>query len=165
MPDRNPRISTFDFSLLLLRLTVGTVFILHGSQKLFGILGGDGMEAWIGMVEGMEVPYPQFAAWAAAIAEFGGGILLVLGLITRIAAIPLICVMAVAIAKVHWPNGFFLPGGMEYALTLGVVNLAFLLSGGGDLSLDAVLFGGCCRRKTAEEDEFEPAEERRPDAI
>ena len=126
------------FGILLVRLMVGAVFIMHGYQKLF-VFGMNGPSGTISAFHD-KMGFGDFstpAAWAAAIAEFGCGILLALGLFTRLAAIPIIVTMAVAVVKVHLSHGFFLMvGGYEYALTLGIAALGLLMTGSGALGLD-----------------------------
>lgn len=124
-----------DTALFLLRAVVGAVFVMHGVQKLF-VMGFDGVA--VGFQQ-MGIPYPEIAARVVALVEFFGGMLLVLGLFTRLAAMALAINMIVAIAFVHLPNGFFLPDGYEFALTLLVGNLSLLAAGAGAFSLDAWL--------------------------
>lgn len=118
----------------LLRVTVGVVFLAHGSQKLFvfGITGFAGFLARTG------IPAPMLSAAVVSLVEFGGGLALLLGLFTRWAAFPLAINMLVAVLTVHLPGGFFLPGGVEFALTLLAANLALLFLGGGAASLDGL---------------------------
>jgi putative oxidoreductase len=74
---------------------------------------------------------------ASALTEFLGGAMVLIGLYTRVAALLIACVMAVAIAGVHWKNGFFLNnGGYEYALSLFGIALALVIVGGGNASID-----------------------------
>ena len=124
--------------LTLIRLVVGAVFIMHGYQKV------SNMEATISTFHN-KLGFgtnANMAAWAAAIAELGCGCLLALGLFTRLAAIPIIVVMAVAVMQVHLPHGFFAQNmGYEYALTLGVCALGLLLAGPGTLAADNFLGG------------------------
>jgi putative oxidoreductase len=127
-----------DAGLFLIRAMVGVVFVFHGAQKLFGIWGGHGLEGFTGFLTQLQVPMPAVSAVLAAVAEFGGGLLLIAGLATRLAAVPLVITMMVAAFKVHG-QAFALPTGMEYALTLGVVTLGLALTGPGGLSLDALL--------------------------
>lgn len=130
------------WGLLLLRAIVGIVFIVHGGQKLFvqGFAGVGGFFAQAG------IPLPAVSAVVVTLVEFLGGLAVLLGVLTRWAALLIAIDMAGAILFVHGKNGFFLnKGGYEYALTLLVVCLALALSGPGALALDGIL-----RKKTAE---------------
>ena len=127
------------FGLLLIRCVIGAVFIFHGAQKVFGVWGGSGMDKFIETVQGMQIPNAETAAWVAAISEFAGGILLVIGLLTRPAALFLVGTMAVDIVKVH-PSAFSMKeGGMEYPLTLGLVAAGLIFTGAGGLSVDGAI--------------------------
>lgn len=124
---------------LALRLALGSVFVGHGAQKLFGWWGGNGFQATAQFFEnnlGLK-PGVLHAALAGG-GEFFGGILILLGLATRFAAAQAAIIMAVAIWTVH-SSAFFLPAGMEYALVLLLVAVALTLTGGGALSIDARL--------------------------
>lgn len=122
----------------LVRVTAGLLLMPHGAQKLFGWFGGYGLTATGEFFEtslGMS-PGVLFAALAGMV-EFFGGLALVLGLLTRPAALAIAVFMGVALT-VHLPNGFFwTDGGYEYPLMWGLVVLAVLLRGGGRYSLDA----------------------------
>lgn len=124
----------------LVRVTAGALLIPHGAQKLFGWFGGYGLAAtgeYFGGTLGLE-PGILFALLAGLV-EFGGGLALVLGLLTRPAAIAVAVLMGVALT-VHLPNGFFwTAGGIEYPLMWGLLALAIALRGGGRYSLDARL--------------------------
>jgi putative oxidoreductase len=118
--------------LLLLRLVVGAVFILHGWPKIQNPTG------WMGPSADM----PGVLQALAAVAEFGGGAALVLGLLTPLAALGIACTMATAIYKVHWNDPFVgAPGkpSKELAAVYLAAALLFLLLGPGLLSLDALL--------------------------
>ena len=124
------------FAPVLVRLIVGVVFFLHGWPKMTHLTHH------IEMVRSLGLPLAPVFATASALAEFLGGIVLIFGLYTRYAALLIACDMAVAIMKVHLPNGFFLRGpksGVEYALTLFVAALSLVLSGAGPISLDRLL--------------------------
>jgi putative oxidoreductase len=127
---------------VVLRMCVGAVFLGHGAQKLFGMWGGPGLDGTTGMLTALGVPYPYPMAVALAVTEFAGGILLVLGGLTRWAALALAVDMAVAIWKVHYPNGFFLSdqaargGGIEYTMVLLGALICLMLTGPGGLSID-----------------------------
>ena len=141
------------FGLLLIRCIVGFVMFYHGSQKLFGWFDGGGMDGFIGNVGQMGlVPaawgiQPKYLAYAAAISEFGGGILLMLGFATRFAAVFVAATMAVAAFKVHG-HAFALSTkpvpGMEYALTLMIVAIGLVFTGPGAFAMDRMF----ARRKT-----------------
>jgi putative oxidoreductase len=131
---------------LLARIALGIVFVMHGSQKLFGAFGGHGWSGTMGFMHD-KLGIPAAFAALAIIAEFFGGLGVLLGLLTRLAAFGIFCVMAVAVFQVHWHNGFFADKhGFEYPLTLGLLALSLIISGGGPWSLDA-LIKRCCGRK------------------
>lgn len=129
------------WSPLLLRLVVGAVMSAHGSQKLFGWFGGHGFEATVNAFAGMGLKPGLLWAALAAGGEFFGGLLLILGLFTRLAALNTAVIMAVAIFTAH-AGAFFLPAGMEYALTLLAAALVLLETGGGALSFDSKIGNG-----------------------
>jgi putative oxidoreductase len=129
-----------DVGLLAIRAMVGFVGIFHGAQKLFGAFGGSGIAGFANHLEKMGIPMPELSAWAAGIAEFGGGSLVLIGLLTRIAAMPFIFTMLVAYFAAHGGKFALQQGGGEYALTLAIVLLGLVLTGPGRLSVDAFLF-------------------------
>jgi putative oxidoreductase len=131
--------SANDLGLLLIRTMVGVVFVFHGAQKLFGVWGGPGLEGFTGFLTQLQVPIPAVSAVLAAVAEFGGGVALILGLGTRLWAVPLVVTMLVAAFRVHGSAFAAQAGGMEYALTLGLVTAGLALTGAGAWSLDALL--------------------------
>ena len=123
---------------LALRLVAGTVFMGHGAQKLFGWFGGYGLEGTAGWMDSIGLQPGYLMALGAGGAEFFGGLLLILGLLVRPAAIVLAFTMLVAMFVVHWQHGFFLSNnGYEYALTLFGVSVALALRGAGGISLDS----------------------------
>lgn len=125
---------------LLLRVPVGTILAAHGAQKLFGWFGGYGLEGtgqWLASI-GLEPGY--LMALLAGGAEFFGGIALILGLLTRPAAIVSAVTMLVALVVVHLGNGLFLSNnGFEYALALLAVTVVLAIQGGGALSVDKII--------------------------
>ncbi len=129
-----------DFGLLLIRVMVGVVMMFHGAQKLFGMFDGMGMAKFTGFLEAMQIPMPQVSAYMAAGAEFFGGLLLVIGLLTRLSAAAVAFTMFVAAFKAHGHAFSLEHKGMEYALTLGVVAVGLMLTGAGQFSLDAMMF-------------------------
>src|SRR5687767_13045552 len=94
-----------DIGLLVLRLVVGTLFVGHGTQKLFGWFGGYGLEGTGGWLRSLGYRGGKTAAAAAGLAEAVGGALLVLGFMTPFAAAAIIGVMINAIASVHLDKG------------------------------------------------------------
>jgi putative oxidoreductase len=133
------------WSLLVVRLGLGVIFFAHGSQKVLGWFGGHGLGGTVKMFRGMGVP--PAAAVLAAFIEFLGGLGMIVGLLARPAAVGIIVIMMVAIAKVHGKHGFFLnlgvPGkgpGFEFNFALIAMALAILIGGAGILSLDRALW-------------------------
>lgn len=123
-------------ALLVLRVAVGAVFIAHGAQKVFiyGFAGTSGAFAEMG------VPLSTIAGPLVGLVELIGGVLLVLGLATRVVAAALAADMLVATILVHVPFGIFVAeGGYELTLTLAAGAVAFVLAGAGRFSLDALL--------------------------
>ncbi|MDO6559805.1 DoxX family protein [Paraglaciecola chathamensis] len=127
-------------SALALRIPVGIIFIAHGAQKLFGAFGGYGLEGtgqWMASI-GLEPGYTL--AFLAGSAEFFGGIALLVGLLTRPAAMVLAITMLVAIFSVHISNGLFMANnGYEYALALLAASVSLMFSGAGKLSIDSAI--------------------------
>jgi putative oxidoreductase len=129
-----------DWSDIPLRLALAATFIVHGYPKLFG-----GIDGFAGALAKMGVPAPGLMAWVAALAEFGGAVLLLLGLGTRLAALGHIGVMAVAVFQVHWAQGFKMTvvegrtGGFEWQVALLSMAVCLFLRGAGPLSLDRLI--------------------------
>lgn len=131
---------------LILRVPVGLILAAHGAQKLFGWFGGYGLEGTGQWLASIGLAPGTLMALLAGGAEFFGGLALVLGLLTRPAALVSAFTMLVAIFAVHIGNGLFMSNnGYEYALTLFTATAALTLQGGGRLALDNLLlerFGG-----------------------
>ncbi|MFJ6569243.1 DoxX family protein [Streptomyces sp. NPDC091292] len=128
-----------DVALGVLRVTVGTVFVLHGWNHVFG--GGRiaGTGQWF---ESLGMRPGRLHAWTASLTEAGGGLLLAAGLLTPLAAAALLATMLVAFATSHARNGFFIfrPGeGYEYVLVLGIASICLGGAGGGRLTVDHAL--------------------------
>lgn len=122
---------------LILRVPVGLILAAHGAQKLFGWFGGHGLAGTAGYMSSIGMEPGYLMAILAGSAEFFGGLALVLGLLTRPAAVIAGFTMLVAIFSVHIGNGLFASNnGYEYALTLLVVLISLAIQGGGYLSLD-----------------------------
>lgn len=123
--------------LLLIRVVLGSIMVAHGAQKLFGWFGGHGLAGTGGWLESMGFKPARVHASVVGLAEFGGGSLLVLGLLTPLGAAAVAGVMFVAIATVHWPNGFFnTPGGYEFNLLITATAIALAFTGPGEISID-----------------------------
>lgn len=120
-----------------LRLALGIIFIAHGGQKLFGWFGGYGLNATAGFfAEKLGMTPGILWASLAGFGEFLGGLLVLLGLLTRFGALNIAAVMLVAMFKVHW-GAFFLPSGIEYTLALLSSAVVLLIAGGGRFSVDS----------------------------
>jgi putative oxidoreductase len=134
-------------SLLALRLPLGVIFMAHGSQKLFGLYGGQGISGTIKTFE-EKMGIPPIFTILAMIAEFGGGLGVLIGCLTRLSALGIATVMVVAIYKVHLVNGFFLnlacvPGrgsGIEYNIALLGMAVYLVMNGGGSWSADRYIW-------------------------
>ena len=114
-----------DAGLLIIRLVLGTIMIVHGWPKVTGFSG---------VVEGftgMGIPLPALAAAFATVAEFVGGILMIVGVFTDIAGLMFAIDMLGAIIFVHAKNGFSGQGGMEFPLALLAMALGVALIGPG----------------------------------
>jgi putative oxidoreductase len=122
---------------IALRLPAGIIFAAHGSQKLFGAFGGYGLEGtgqWMASI-GLEPGY--LMALAAGSAEFLGGIAILVGVLTRPAALVLAFTMLVAILSVHIQNGLFMSNnGYEFGLSLMAMAVALVFNGAGAFSVD-----------------------------
>jgi putative oxidoreductase len=119
-----------------LRIALGVILIPHGLQKLFGWFGGAGLARMATTFEGIGYKPGLFWVIVVALTETVGGLLLVLGLLTRPAALAVVIFMLNAIF-VTWHRGFFWnAGGAEYSILIFFVALFFLVRGGGACSLD-----------------------------
>ncbi|HET6233188.1 MAG TPA: DoxX family protein [Longimicrobiaceae bacterium] len=129
----------------LLRITLAIIMFPHGAQKVLGWFGGYGFTGTMGFFTGqMKIPY--IFALLAIIAEFLGAIGLLVGLLTRVAAFGIACVMVVAVATTHLPNGFFMNWtgqqkgeGFEYHLLVIAIAVFLMIRGAGAASLDRML--------------------------
>lgn len=126
--------------LLLIRVVLGGIMAAHGAQKLFGWFGGFGLAGTGGWLESMGFKPGRLYAAVTGLAEFGGGVLLALGLLTPLGAAGVAGVMFVAIATVHWDKGFFnSSGGYEFNLLIVATSIALAITGPGALSIDKVV--------------------------
>ena len=127
--------------LLLLRLVLGVIFFAHGAQKAFGWFGGAGFHGTMHFfTAGLNIP--AVFAVLAIVAEFAGGLGLIVGFLSRIAAFGITVVMLVAIFKVHIANGLLGShghSGYEFPLALLALSFLILVRGAGPLSIDRAL--------------------------
>jgi putative oxidoreductase len=133
--DVTPAPGQTNVALLLIRIAAGLVFLYHGSAILFGAFGGPGPQGFAAHMHA-----PAIMGYLVGLAQFAGGLAILIGLLIRIGAVCIIIVMFGAIFLVHLPHGFEVSkGGMEYAFTLLLVALALLIAGGGAYSLSSRL--------------------------
>lgn len=140
-----------------LRLIVGLGFIEHGYAKL-----ARGADGFIAILHAIGVPFADILGWATIVVEILGGLMVLLGALVPVAAVPMIAVLLVAIFTVHLPNGFssikllsygaggahFGQPGYETDLLYGAAVLALCVGGAGPLSLDGYLSARRARRQS-----------------
>ncbi len=129
-----------ELGLLILRLVVGILVAGHGAQKLFGWFGGPGLKGFANGLASRGLRPALFWSFMSGISEFGGGLLLALGLLGPIGSFGIIASMLTAIFLVHWGKGIWnTKGGSELPLTNLTVALAIAFTGPGAYSLDHAL--------------------------
>src|SRR5580700_1663065 len=134
-----------DYTYTMVRLVLGVVFFAHGAQKMLGWFGGYGFSGTMGFfTQTMHIPAPL--AFLAIAAEFFGGLGLIVGFLTRIAAFGVATNMVVAIATVHHAFGFFMNWtgnqkgeGFEFHLLVLAMTAFLMIRGAGALSVDRAL--------------------------
>ena len=137
--ETNCRTTAFSsLALVPIRLELGIIFVAHGGQKLFGLFGGGGFAATVESFAKMGFLPSTFWAGLVGGVEFFGGIAVLIGLLTRFAALGIAITMAVAIFKVHWANGLLGQGGFQFPLALFGMALTLVFGGAGPwISLDS----------------------------
>jgi putative oxidoreductase len=148
---RSPLLLTnSDTAPLIARVAAGIVMFPHGAQKVLGWFGGPGFAGVMGLFQAMHIP--AAIAVLDPIAEFFGAIALIIGLLSRVAAFSILCVMLVAVGLVHYPNGFFMNWtgqqhgeGFEFHLLMIALCLIVIVKGGGAWSVDRALTAGAHR--------------------
>jgi putative oxidoreductase len=134
-----------DSATAILRFVLGVIFFAHGAQKMLGWFGGYGLSGTMGFFTGV-MHIPVLFAFLAITAEFFGGLGLILGFLTRIAALGIFSNMVVAVAMVHHRFGFFMNWtgaqkgeGFEYHLLVLAITAFLMIRGAGAVSIDRVL--------------------------
>jgi putative oxidoreductase len=135
-----------DWTLTAIRVTLGVVFFAHGAQKVLGWFGGAGLKGTLRtMHDHLHLPIP--VAFLAVMSEFLGGAGLIVGLLSRVAAVGVCATMLSAIVMVHWRNGLFMNWfgdrkghGIEYHLLAIALAIAIVVRGSGAASLDRLLY-------------------------
>jgi putative oxidoreductase len=135
-----------DWSLTIIRIILGVVFFAHGTQKIFGWFGGPGLKETVRtMHDFLGLPLPL--AFVAVATEFLGGVGLIVGLLSRVAAVGIGVTMLSAIVMVHGRNGLFMDWlgarknhGYEFHLLAIALVVVLVAKGSGALSLDRFLF-------------------------
>jgi putative oxidoreductase len=142
-----------DVGMLIVRLTLGIVMFPHGAQKLLGWFGGGGFAGTMQGMTGMGLP--AVVVFLVILAEFFGSLSLITGVLGRLGAFGILCVMVGAVVTVHLPNGFFMNWmgnqkgeGFEYHLLAIGMAIAILIKGSGAFSVDRSMSdkGGYYRR-------------------
>ena len=129
---------------LVARLALGITIFPHGAQKLLGWFGGGGFSGTMGFLTSQG--FPATLAFLAIVAEFFGSLGLITGLLSRVAAFGISCVMLVAATTVHFGNGFFMNWvgdqkgeGFEYHILAVSLALIVMIRGAGAYSVDGIL--------------------------
>ena len=125
-----------NLSMLLVRLLIGSVFIAHGAQKLFGMFNGIGLEGTARIVEGLgfSVPYITAGIWGGI--EFVGGVFLILGILVKFSSAAIALTLLVRMWKINLMYGFFIhDGGVEYNILVIAACIPLMLIGGGAWSV------------------------------
>jgi putative oxidoreductase len=144
-----------DLGLLIIRLTLGGVFLSHGVQIVFGRLGGSGIDGFARGLSGLGYRETTTLAWVAGVTELAGAVLLIFGLFTPLAAAALLAIVINSIL-VKYSGGFFVqpnnPSGYEFDVLLGGMAAGLLFAGPGRIAIDKgttwfrrpLLFGTIC---------------------
>jgi putative oxidoreductase len=125
-----------DLGILVLRLALGIMFLAHGLQMAFGLFGGPGVKGFSQMLSGLGFAPAMFWSYIASYTVLFGGLLVIIGVQTRLAAALLLIFILTAAIKVHLDKGFFLSnGGFEYTFIIAAICLALILLGPGKFSI------------------------------
>ncbi|MGE0564119.1 MAG: DoxX family protein [Pseudolabrys sp.] len=124
------------YALPLLRAGLGIILIPHGCQKLFGWFGGAGFEKMSAIFGSIGYKPGWFWVLVVALTELVGGLCMVFGLFTRVAALFIAIFMVNAVWFTSAKGFFWTQGGMEFSLLILLVSIVFLIRGGGNCALD-----------------------------
>jgi putative oxidoreductase len=135
-----------DWAITIIRIVLGVVFFAHGAQMALGWFGGAGLQKTVRTFrENLQIPAPL--ALLSVAAQFLGGLGLIVGLLSRVAAFGIVIVMSVALLVVHRKFGFFMNWfgekqghGIEYHVLVLALALTVIIKGAGAFSLDQVLY-------------------------
>jgi putative oxidoreductase len=122
-------------ALLVMRLTLGAIMVVHGYHKVFG-----GLHHHADFVASLGLP--QWMGYVSSFTEFLGGLFILAGFFTRVAAFAICVDLVVAIWKVHLHNGLTGDHGFEFPLAAATLAFALIFFGAGPIALDHVLRGG-----------------------
>ena len=128
-------------ALLVLRLVLSVIMVGHGYPRISGLSHSVQFVRGIGL--------PGWLAYVSVAAEFLGGILVILGLFTRCAALAILIDMCVVIGKVHWKNGLLGNGGYQFPLALAAIAFGLIFFGAGPIALNSIRRGGAGKSKTS----------------
>ena len=131
-----------DLASLIIRVFIGVCFIVHGLGKL-GLVGSGNMAGFEGWLKSLGLPFAALQARMAMLSEIAGGLLITVGLFTRVGAFICLITMLVAALIGHKGGGYLItnnPPGNEYTINLAAILVALMLLGPGLYSLDAFLF-------------------------
>ena len=125
-----------DLGILVLRLALGIMFVAHGLQMAFGLFGGSGVKGFSQMLSGLGFAPAMLWAYIASYTVLLGGLLVIFGVQTRLAAVLLLILILTAGISVHLGKGFFLSnGGYEYTFIIAAICLALILLGPGKFNI------------------------------
>jgi len=133
--------SLSEYMLPLIRFAAGIILAPHGAQKLFGWFGAPPTDFYLKFFTNIGLAPPHGWLIFIGCVEFFGGLLLAVGLFTRVAAAAIFFEMAYIVLFINWANGYFWTpkAGVEYPLLWGIVAFAFVIKGGGRLSIDSAM--------------------------
>ncbi len=125
---------TIDRALLILRISSGALFIIHGLQEAFGLFGGPGIRGFSAYLSSMGFPQALLSAHISAYLKIVAGACIITGLFTKRSLLLFLILILAAVVRVHWAKGYFLLAGDEYKLILYSVLIVLMILGPGKLS-------------------------------